>query len=664
MLCDVCLGIFKINPVRCDEVVREGSYDPACYLLPHHFTFQSLQASAATGCTICRRLSHAAISIGIVACQTEVSLTVFVDHVFHKSHNSYFLTFQFKDRADGECEVGKVTYSLEPCVVEPFVFSVPDNSPPSFTGSGESLHTIKFWIKQCLKNDDYCFEDPSGWSPTRLLDVRHETLRLTTSGHSNRRYTTLSHCWGNAQLLKLTKENFDAFQQGLPIASLPKTFQDAIAVTRSLGIDFIWIDSLCIIQNSKEDWQMESAQMGQVYRFSSCNIAATDAHDASEGLFFDRGFESLETFGVHVRWDIKPDVLHGSFAMCPENLVCSMNDRARDRTSPLNNRGWVLQEQLLAPRTVSFGKRQIMWLCRGFEACEAFPLGIPFKDPRPDFDIGSGDSEHFYHEVKQAIHGHTHDAYQNDVDANLWHMWQMIVREYTTRKLSHSTDKLVALNGLTSLVAKKMGYENHAGILFRKDDMHTLHELMWTPLAKARRMSQNCAPSWSWASVDGAVGMLPYAKNRRAASKIEYMRTETAPGITNGQVTGGTLCITGPLTPGIVFDEDTEPHIDAWDDDEDNKFYGRGNAFVRTELQEDRLRDFMRQIFFLPILDCEFNDIVEEKLEEDRNFLGLVLKLRPDAKFERVAHFCVFGVENGVMTLMEEHGTVQTIEIV
>ncbi|PMD54734.1 uncharacterized protein K444DRAFT_513189, partial [Hyaloscypha bicolor E] len=90
-------------------------------------------------------------------------------------------------------------------------------------------------------------------------------------------YITLSHCWGQLQLITLTNSNIVTFQEGLEIRKLPKTFRDAIYVAQRLTVQYIWIDSLCIVQDSEDDRKRESALMMSVFAEAFCNIAATAA---------------------------------------------------------------------------------------------------------------------------------------------------------------------------------------------------------------------------------------------------------------------------------------------------------------------------------------------------------------------------------------------------
>lgn len=104
---------------------------------------------------------------------------------------------------------------------------------------------------------------------------------------------TLSHCWGETQFIQLGQSNQDAFRQGIPWSSFPQTFKDAIRIARFLGSEYLWIDSLCILQDCAENWLAESATMGDIYTKSTCNIAASGASNCHEGCFYPRDYFTL-----------------------------------------------------------------------------------------------------------------------------------------------------------------------------------------------------------------------------------------------------------------------------------------------------------------------------------------------------------------------------------
>lgn len=195
--------------------------------------------------------------------------------------------------------------------------------------------------------------------PTRVLDVGSPNLYLHChEGEENRpkgKYITLSHCWGadpNQRPLRTTDNNIDAHRQGkgLEFDRLPKTFQDAITVARKLDVQYLWIDSLCIIQGNSEDWEKESRKMEGIFSSAYCTIAATSAKNSDEG-FLPFPKKKAVRIGEIFRSSVYACIAEKSFK------------QAVDESGLLNTRGWVLQERALSRRTIHFTGSQIFWEC-------------------------------------------------------------------------------------------------------------------------------------------------------------------------------------------------------------------------------------------------------------------------------------------------------------
>lgn len=210
--------------------------------------------------------------------------------------------------------------------------------------------------------------------PTRVIDVGDgHTARLVLIKKENMgqgsHYVALSHCWGKVWG-DLTKEQRDKWStttsnenrrtQGFLITELPQTFQDAISVTRELGQQYLWIDSLCIIQGKGGDWATEATKMEAVFQYAYCTIAATSAEDSTKG-FLNRPEEKGS------RYVMVPKSSRGKVYICT-----SMDDDFDGDVMKgvLNTRAWVLQERALSRRTIHFTKRQIYWECGGGVRCE------------------------------------------------------------------------------------------------------------------------------------------------------------------------------------------------------------------------------------------------------------------------------------------------------
>ena len=207
--------------------------------------------------------------------------------------------------------------------------------------------------------------------PTRVLDVGATNdpsqLRLLTTQGLSGQYIALSHCWGLNRHIVTNLNNLELHERRIPYESLPKTFQDAVVITRSVGIRYIWIDSLCIVQDDIQDWENEAAKMADVYRNAYCTIAATGSRGDQEGIFDDRTEQDICT----LRYDAEnTDLLityidEGIFAL--QQLL---------HHSPLSQRAWCLQEKLLSPRTMHFTQSRAIWECRTrFETEDLLVLG-------------------------------------------------------------------------------------------------------------------------------------------------------------------------------------------------------------------------------------------------------------------------------------------------
>jgi hypothetical protein len=179
-------------------------------------------------------------------------------------------------------------------------------------------------------------------------------VSLFISNGESARYVALSHCWGGASIIQTTMSLLEEFQQHIKYEHLSKTIQDAVHVTRELGIRYLWVDSLCIVQDDDKDWYREAKTMASVYEGAYCTIAATAAKDGTKGLFLPRPPQNL----VEVPCDPTDPTSGGMYL------------GVKDETSvtglffgPLNSRAWVRQEHLFSRRTIHFASEQVYWEC-------------------------------------------------------------------------------------------------------------------------------------------------------------------------------------------------------------------------------------------------------------------------------------------------------------
>lgn len=376
--------------------------------------------------------------------------------------------------------------------------------------------------------------------PERLLKLDLSNQDMVRLWHRNSledihkpQYMTLSHCWGNATFLTLTMSTIEQLMEGVLISSLPRTFQDAIWVARQMESKYLWIDSLCILQDSISDWKHQSSLMADIYQGSLCNIAATSATNAHSSCFSDKSRQLVRPCVVETSWR--------------ENRMERGRDRRNDKyrvdidfdwhkafqNDQLRERGWVIQELLLAPRILHLGKRQIYWECYELSCCEEDPDEIFSHDT----NVGK---VHIQEMTRTSLWG------SSVVDPA--QSWDSLLRSYTSCKLTKPKDKLIALSGIVKIVQQTFQDEYLAG-LWRQD---LILQLLWTtpdyiannhlPLVAAIEYR---APSWSWACVDGIINLQSRGPGETAIVLEAY--TNPASGDPTGQVTDGLVRLAGPL---------------------------------------------------------------------------------------------------------------------
>ncbi|KAK5692194.1 hypothetical protein LTR17_025485 [Elasticomyces elasticus] len=260
--------------------------------------------------------------------------------------------------------------------------------PPTSTRSKDSGMQIKRWLKDC-EGHEACrdMSSEAEFIPSRLLEITRDAdgtalIRLIFREDLSHpiTYATLSHCWGSVTPLRLEEAKMTPYRKRIPREEMSPVFRDAIDVSVALNIWYIWIDSLCIIQDSKEDWHTQSAMMCDIYSHCHVNIAADGAEDGSWGLFRGRGTALMTPMQIAVaETNGTPFKDNRRFsAMEPDNyLLFDIHCWKHEvDDSPLGRRGWVIQERALSPRTIHFGKTQIAWECRHKTCNDVFPDGF------------------------------------------------------------------------------------------------------------------------------------------------------------------------------------------------------------------------------------------------------------------------------------------------
>ncbi|KAI0006658.1 heterokaryon incompatibility protein-domain-containing protein [Xylariaceae sp. FL0662B] len=413
----------------------------------------------------------------------------------------------------------------------------------SNTSSEETFSKIRAWLKNCEIHEAgrgrRSITRNGSVAPTRLLEIgtgrNRPTVRVISGQYAKSCcYATLSHCWGGGSPTMLLSDNFDIFHHNIPWDVLPLTFQEAILAVQRLGISYLWIDALCIIQDSEEDWAREAARMTDVYWNCYVNISADSSTDPQGGLFRQRDPLARKSFVIP---NSRSDT--GRCLYC-----CYIHEFTQDvERAPLKERAWVVQERLLSPRIVHFCATQVHWECAQLITSESLP-------------------------AKLNIHRLTIFTYKK---SSLWHrtlskqridelygLWAGVVVSYSRGKLSVPSDRSVAIAGLARAFFHLLNLQpaDYVCGLFRP---RFLQHLMWYAWKSQGRVD-HATPSWSWLSIDGDARFSSYQTgsfyNWKATADVIEINVSPK-GDMFGPVTSGYAKIKGPLFPALISNSST-----------------------------------------------------------------------------------------------------------
>ncbi|KAH8590755.1 heterokaryon incompatibility protein-domain-containing protein [Bisporella sp. PMI_857] len=354
-----------------------------------------------------------------------------------------------------------------------------------FRGKANTIEFIGDNIRKCLHGHLSCptaFNQPL---PLRLIDVGRPSgdevnqpylwinpwnggALVTDEGQpSGGVYAALSYCWGSVPFLTLTPETLEELQRRIPMEKLPPTLQDAIEITRGLGVRYLWVDALCIFQGksteAKDDWSQQSVQMDTIYSQAVVVLGMAASSNAYEGIhcwpYHYRAIAEIRNIQ-----EAMPTDLDDGLRRC---FIASQEHRSEDTLGPLYTRGWTFQERILATRFVHLGKDKIFFECdhgRQYEYHEGEPFQFQLckrLNPHPRFDS-----------------------------------WHALVEEYSSRYLTEPTDSLIALSGVAKQFAKRA--DNPGKYLAGLWEENLVYDLLWCVKSPSVRI--DVAPSWSWAA--------------------------------------------------------------------------------------------------------------------------------------------------------------------
>ncbi|KAL2070594.1 hypothetical protein VTL71DRAFT_13620 [Oculimacula yallundae] len=366
------------------------------------------------------------------------------------------------------------------------------NSPKrlsALSSSNLSFSIIRNWIEECDASHDKCKTMTEGISagflPPRLIDVgpydgsRQPFLcvvREDLEGEQrDLRYTALSYCWGKSGTLWTTGSNISERRVGIALNDFPGTIRDAVLITRKLGIQYLWVDALCILQGGKDDkkaqndWEQHSLIMGDIYGNAFVTLGAAAATHADSGIFNERKLP------LYCRIPLDTENEIDSVDLCSGSPREYGNFHISHKMQPLYKRSWAFQEKALSKRFLAYQTGQIYWWCPEERLIEDGTTISSYSD--------------------------TLSAYPTET----WNSstWRRLVEKYSKTEATYEEDKLPALSGLAKTIHETTKDEYVAGLW--KNTI--LDGLLWKTRKPSlvHRPTEYRAPSWSWAALNGEV---------------------------------------------------------------------------------------------------------------------------------------------------------------
>ncbi|KAI0629752.1 heterokaryon incompatibility protein-domain-containing protein, partial [Trametes polyzona] len=420
-------------------------------------------------------------------------------------------------------------------------------------GSERSLDLAKQCMDRCKHEHELCRTISSHshprTMPTRLVDCADprspRLVQIAGSGEIEA-YAALSYVWGvQAPSYRTTIKNLPGRTNGAPLPGLPKTIQDAIKVAHALGYRYLWVDGLCIVQDSPEDKHREIKYMRQIYHYAALTIIAASASSVDEGFLQERT-KQPPLVPMHTLPFICPgcpDDLTSPTLSGPQKLgTIHLEQKSRfpkdaPAPEPVDLRAWCLQELLMSPRLLIFTHTALLFRCQTASVNVCGALHDGYFDPEP-----------LPHELFQP---NLTIVPRSALWTSLWRAWWETVRIYSGRSTSYPTDRLVACGGIAEEFSRVLQMDYLAGLW--RDTL--LQDLLWS---KDRHTAQSpCpayrAPSWSWAALDGRIWLSDWVPDLSLDGVDEIaqviacsvrLEDEALP---FGQVTGGSLVLRVPL---------------------------------------------------------------------------------------------------------------------
>jgi hypothetical protein len=439
--------------------------------------------------------------------------------------------------------------------------------------SPSAVAKLQARIDECLNEHQFCRIQSHVPSvpPTRLIEIRtsdegNVSVRLLeTDLNKSYKYVALSHSWASSKPLKTGEHNYHQHKDDIPWQDLSQVYQETITMADALSIEYVWIDSLCIIQQSAEEWDREAHRMGEVY---------TNAFIVFVALGGDLGLErdAIESFDIHgTDPDTGEQIDYGTINVrrkCEhENLINSANDKSAGEWF---RRGWCFQERLFSSRLLHFGGalEDVTFECNTHLKCECGGAEEVVRSHDKNTELSSlwcHVKSAFTKEFRAITTIPARDMVEESITRvrdQLFCMYIALCEDFSSKRFTFSDDTLPAMDSLATKLGPYMG-NYHAGLW----EHNILVGLQWESFdaTRSRRYSPCCAPSFSWASCTGGSvwyfhpkTLLETIDKHELAEVVSVKTVPVDPLIPYGKVKSSTITIRGLAKPTTIERQETD----------------------------------------------------------------------------------------------------------
>lgn len=512
-----------------------------------HENWQQLEVSASNGCPLCNlmadTLDHARTQMGPVKGEPSSSGTKDARIETETKETSNAVLLHVSDDIEVQCgqlyERFRVSEQDEDVISN---IKVTHDEELLGTGSEQAFYTARAWLDNCRFSSQHSacqkylkdLQTAEKEYPFRLVRVGDglNPIVLIEGVTDSMPYTALSYDRESSDITaRTTQANLDTHMKEIPLEKLPTLFQEAILATRGLGIEYIWIEALCTIQDDSRDWSYHVQRIPEIFSQAELAISSLVANSTSDRLFCPRSIRSLSIVPIEV-WRCKKDrgYFKAGINRCYTLSRRWLTERSVMTTGPIHSQVWAFQEYLFSRRILHFGDGMLHWECPCRHATEA--------DPTPANSLSTSE---WQEARKRLLQGGS---------SGLFAFWMKQIERYSKLRLLRPLDRLPAFLGFSRYMEKQLQSTCLGGIMMGEN---LLQNLCWK--IKPSDTQEVVLPTWTWVSqpTDVSFCFAPMPETHEGIIPLAALVSTNAKVDENSLQVSGSLTLKGSLYPSRLL---------------------------------------------------------------------------------------------------------------